>query len=225
MVHTAAGACAVAPMNRRPRATPELPHERVTRRPSGQIRTDGHSERQRGKHECALAEAAAADQERVEPGLEEVVDVDVEQNAPASPARTGARLKGGAPREARGPASVRCRGAPAGRARVPASPRASRGTTHTRPPPRPRPATPNTRERHPPAVAHLDRHHQQRCDGAPELAGHQGSRPTWSPAVPAETIAPPTIEAFGNAPASPAPNRNRDEEQRVVAGDRAGEGS
>ena len=28
-------------------------------------------------------------------------------------------------------------------------------------------------ERHPPAVAHLDRHHQQRRDGAAHLAGHQ----------------------------------------------------
>ena len=112
--------------------------------PPARLRTTATANGSADSTRPCLAEAAAADQERVEPGLEEVVDVDVAERQPEH-RQDGLRLEGGAPREAvaGGDAPSRLRSADAG-----ASPCFSSGESRNhayQTAAQTRPATPNTK--------------------------------------------------------------------------------
>ena len=194
-------------MTRRPRFAPSRRTSASLAAPPARLAHAATTYGQRRQHQAGLAESPAADQERVKPRLEEVVDVDVAEREPEHRPHC-LRPAGRAPREAMAGRGGRATAATDGRRRARAFLRANRGTTRTRPPPR------RARPRRTRRTTSASR---SASGSAAPAAARWRRPPGWPSGSRRDIVArcaggnhrDTTIEAFGNAPASPAPNRNR----------------
>ena len=124
--------------------------------------------------QAPLAEATALDQKRVKPRLEERVDVDVaEGRGPSCASTVSERKRDHATGKPCPGAGGRC--AVLARARPALTPGFSAGESRNQAYQTAAQITPSRRreKRRTPSIADLDRHDQQRRDGAANLAGHQ----------------------------------------------------
>ena len=76
----------------------EFPNESIADAAPGKVTSDRYQVRKSGEQQRTFSEVAAFDEEGVEPGLEEVVDVDVTESG-AEGGEAGGGMESGAPGE------------------------------------------------------------------------------------------------------------------------------